>query len=415
MNAPLAHSPFGGSVAARILRCPASVGLVQKVPAHLRRVSPYADRGSACHAAMTRLLDGHSFASVVGTTFNSYVLTSDDVEDAVRPVFAYVDALLTPDAEYYVEYRVAFPAIAGAYGTVDLLVRIGDTIHVIDFKFGAGVRVLALYPDGDEDVLNAQLMFYAAAARHSLPEFFAGVDSIVLTIIQPQSIESDAEMVSSVTVGYSELDHFVTAYRTACEEALSPAPRLERGPHCRFCAARPVCPAHTGPLLALGRFAAPTLRDTLVASLAAPPDRAAYLQVLADGLSLVDAIKEIGTALRDQAKAALEAGDCVPGYSLSAGRAERRWRDDESTTIAALQSLGLAHGDVVAEELRSPKQVEIRAKARNLKIPPELIVSRRSGTSLVRSENARAPVCGKGELLQAFSAALETFQNGSQN
>ena len=30
MNAPLepAHSPFGGSVAARILRCPASVGLV---------------------------------------------------------------------------------------------------------------------------------------------------------------------------------------------------------------------------------------------------------------------------------------------------------------------------------------------------------------------------------------------------
>jgi hypothetical protein len=27
MNAPLAHSPFGGSVAARILRCPASVSL----------------------------------------------------------------------------------------------------------------------------------------------------------------------------------------------------------------------------------------------------------------------------------------------------------------------------------------------------------------------------------------------------
>ena len=40
MNAPLepAHSPFGGSVAARVLRCPASVGLVEKVPAHLRKV-----------------------------------------------------------------------------------------------------------------------------------------------------------------------------------------------------------------------------------------------------------------------------------------------------------------------------------------------------------------------------------------
>jgi hypothetical protein len=30
-----------------------------------------------------------------------------------------------------------------------LLVRIGRTIYVVDFKFGVGVRVLALYPDGD--------------------------------------------------------------------------------------------------------------------------------------------------------------------------------------------------------------------------------------------------------------------------
>ena len=47
-----AHSPFGGSVAARVLRCPASVSLVEKVPAHLRKASAYADRGTALHAAM---------------------------------------------------------------------------------------------------------------------------------------------------------------------------------------------------------------------------------------------------------------------------------------------------------------------------------------------------------------------------
>ena len=104
----------------------------------------------------------------------------------MRPAYAYVEALLdTPGAEYYLEQRVVFPTIADAFGTADLIVRIGSTIHVIDFKFGAGVRVLALYPDGDEDVINAQLLFYAAAARHSLPEFFAGVDNIVLTILQP--------------------------------------------------------------------------------------------------------------------------------------------------------------------------------------------------------------------------------------
>jgi uncharacterized protein DUF2800 len=79
-----------------------------------------------------------------------------------------VEPLLdVPGAEFYLEQRVAFPTIPGAFGTVDLIVRIGTVLHVVDFKFGVGVRVLALYPDRDEDVLNAQLLFYAAAARHS--------------------------------------------------------------------------------------------------------------------------------------------------------------------------------------------------------------------------------------------------------
>src|SRR5262249_48648867 len=144
-----------------------------------------------------------------------------------------------------------FPTIPDTFGTCDLLIRIGRTIHVPDFKFGVGVRVLALAPDGEEDVINAQLLFYAAAARHSLPAFFAGVEDIVLTIVQPMSIEPDAEMISSVAVTHAELDAFIVAYSAACEEALSDAPRLQPGEHCRFCPARPICLAHTKPLLDL--------------------------------------------------------------------------------------------------------------------------------------------------------------------
>jgi hypothetical protein len=404
------HSPFGGSVAARVLRCPASVDLTRKVPAYLHRPSAYADRGTACHAAITLLFaeDTHSLVeSLAGKTFGSYTITHDDVESALRPAYAHVEALLdTPGAEYYLEQRVIFPTIPNnTWGTVDLLVRIGRTIQVIDFKFGAGVRVLALSPDGDEDVINAQLLFYAAAARHSLPEFFAGIESIVLTILQPVSVEIDAEMVSSVAVTHAELDAFVAVYRAACEEALSDASRLNPGSWCRFCPARPICPAHTGPLLDLAQFAVPT-------AFAAPKE--AYLQVLADGLNLVDAVKDIRTALHDQAKRALQNGDCVPGYTLSAGRAERRWRD-ESAALAALQSLGLAHDDLVeSKTMRSPKQVELRAKARGLKIPEDLIVSNRSGVSLVRIENAHAPVPGRVETARTFSEALKAFQGGRQ-
>jgi|SRR5262245_16436261 len=398
------HSPFGGSVAARVLRCPASVDLIQRVPAHLRKPSAYADRGTACHAAITLLLaeDVHSFVeSFAGKTFGNYTITSDDVENALRPAYAYVETLLDmPGAEYFLERRVVFPAIPDTWGTVDLLVRIGRTIHVIDFKFGVGVRVCVLSPDGDEDVINAQLLFYAAAARHSLREFFAGVESIVLTILQPVSIDVDVEMVSSVTVTHAELDAFIVVYRVACEEALSSAPRLERGSWCRFCPARPICPAHTGPLLDLAQFTAPT-------AFAAPKE--AYLRLLAEGLNLVDAVKDIRTALHDQAKRALENGDSVPGYMLSAGRAERYWCD-ENAAFAALQSAGFYYDDVMKAEMRSPKQVELRAKARGLEVPKELISSRRSGISLVRSENAHAPVPGRVETARTFSEALATFQ-----
>jgi hypothetical protein len=151
------------------------------------------------------------------------------------------------------------------------------------------------------------------------------------------------------------------------------------------------------------------LRDTVQAVCSAP-SKVAYLNALAAGLALVDTTKDIRAALHDQAKAALENGDLVPGYTLSAGRAERHWRDDENTTIAALEGLGLTRRDVVAQELRSPKQVEIRAKARGLKVPQEFIVSRRSGVSLVRSENAHAPAA-RGVIMR-FSAALQTLQKG---
>jgi hypothetical protein len=402
---PAMHSLFGGSVAARVLRCPGSIRLVQRVPAQLRKTSAYASRGTGLHSAMALLLgdDPPSLESLAGKTFDSYTITCDDVETALRPAYAYAAALIdTPGAEFYLEHRVIFPTIASTFGTCDLIVRIGRTIHVLDFKFGAGVRVLALYPDGDTDIINAQLLFYAAAARHSLPEFFAAVDEIILTIVQPVSVEPDADMVSSIAVTQAELDEFIAGYRAACVQALSPTPRLERGDWCRFCPARPICPAHTAPLLDLAQFMPP-------AGPAVGKD--AYLRLLAEGLNLVDAVKDLATALRDQAKHALQNGDVVPGFVLTAGRAERHWRDENAAT-AALLHLGLARDDLVAETMRSPKQVELRAKARGLKVPPELIDSHRSGVSLVRGENARAPVPGRGEIVRSFSAALKAFQEG---
>ena len=399
------HSEFGGSIAARVLRCPASVGLVAKTPARLRRDTVYAQRGAALHAAMALLIERErTLDSLAGETIGEYAITRDDVENALRPALAHVDALLDqPGAEYYLEQRVAFPTIENAFGTADLIVRINGVANVIDHKFGAGVRVVAR---DDDDGVNPQLAFYAAAARHSLSPFFAGVERIVLTILQPQTIEEGAEMASSTEATAAELDDFVLRYHAACADALGPSPHRERGAWCRFCPAKPICPEHTGPLIDLAQFSPPTP--------AASPDREAYLQALADGLSLIDAIKDLQTALHDQAKRALLEGWVVPGYVLSRGRVNRDW-SDEQAAIATLLRLGLERADLIDDQLRSPKQVELRAKARGLKIPQGLIVSRPSGVSLRRAENARAPAPGRDEIVRCFTLALEAFQEGGMS
>ena len=142
---------------------------------------------------MARLIENEcTLGDLIGTTIGSHTFTCDDCEDAIRPAFEYAVAFLdTPGAEYFLEQRVSFPTIPGAFGTADLIVRIGDTIRIIDFKFGTGVLVRALYPAGDEDIVNSQLLFYAVAARHSLPDFFRGVEHIILEIVQPQAIDAE--------------------------------------------------------------------------------------------------------------------------------------------------------------------------------------------------------------------------------
>ena len=52
-----------------------------------------------------------SLDDLVGETIDGYTITIDDVENALRPVLAYVEALLDrPAPSIYLEHRVVFPA-----------------------------------------------------------------------------------------------------------------------------------------------------------------------------------------------------------------------------------------------------------------------------------------------------------------
>ena len=61
----LHSSIVGGSTASRVINCPGSVALVQKMPP--KPSSEFADRGTLLHDAISLILEEkHTIASVVG-------------------------------------------------------------------------------------------------------------------------------------------------------------------------------------------------------------------------------------------------------------------------------------------------------------------------------------------------------------
>ena len=147
----------GGSTAKRVMACPGSVALVARAP--VMPSSTYADKGTLLHTAISEYLLGED--NVIGTTYEGHTLDQEMYDDKLQPALDLLDEL-DPDGlmKMAVETRVGFGNyLPGAFGSCDLLGRIGNTAYVIDWKFGDGIAVSA------DD--NEQLMYYAAAAMRT--------------------------------------------------------------------------------------------------------------------------------------------------------------------------------------------------------------------------------------------------------
>jgi hypothetical protein len=221
----------GGSTAKRVMNCPGSVALVQLAPPSPSSI--YADKGTLLHTAISEVLLGED--NVIGMTYEGQTLDQTLFDDKVQVALDLLDTL-DPNGEMKlaIETRVGFGKfLPGAFGSCDVLGRLGDTAYVIDWKFGDGVIVSA------EE--NEQLMFYAAAAMRS-PEaawVFDGATSIECVIIQPPAIRQ-------WTTTPKRIGQFARALKKAVKVASLPDAKLNPGDHCRFCPAKPTCPAMTG-------------------------------------------------------------------------------------------------------------------------------------------------------------------------
>lgn len=360
----------GGSSAKRVINCPGSVALVQKMPP--KPTSEHAERGTLLHNVISEYLERDD---VPLQSFCDENLTIDLMNEKLVPALALLDEI-DPGKElvYKVESRVGFgDLLPGVFGSTDLLGRIGTRAIVLDWKFGDGVVVPA------EE--NDQLMFYAAAAMRT-PEtawVFDGATEIELVIIQPP-------VVRRWVTTRERIAQFERDLVRAVKAAQLPDAKIQPGEHCRWCAAKPVCPAMTG---AVDRALVTQLREIDVDTLSR------YLQ---NADLLEDWIKD----LRGLAMQVLEKNLPLPGYKLVQKRAQRQWVD-ESAAENTLKALGI---DPIKHELISPAQAEKELKKSKTALPDELVKSVSSGTTMAPESDPRPAILKLGDLRATLSKLL---------
>jgi hypothetical protein len=356
------HSKIvGGSTAKRVINCPGSVALVAEMPP--QPSSPYAEEGTLLHDAISHFLgeDGGAFGAPI-----------ELIEDKLLPALALLDEV-DPDKtmEYEVETRVHFgDLLPGVFGSTDLMGRIGSKAIILDWKFGAGVPVPA------EE--NEQLMFYAAAAMRT-PEaqwVFDGATEVELIIIQPPVIKR-------WTTTIERIKQFEQTLIKAVKIAQQPDAPLKNGDHCRWCAAKPVCPIMTG---AVDRAVAIKMDKIDVDKIGAYLHNADLLESW---------IKD----LRALAEEMLKKGKPVPGWKMVPKRATRSWVKEEDAKAALLQHL--KESEVIETKLVSPAAAEKLLKAQKLKLPDGLTVAISSGNTIAPESDPRPAVVLIGQQLNA--------------
>ena len=215
------------------------------------------------------------------------------------------------DPTVMIETRLDFSDwVPDGFGTGDCIIIGGDTLHIVDLKYGAGVLVEA---EG-----NSQMMLYALGALQQFGCLY-DVKKILMTIFQPRRENiSTAEV--SVEMLMEWADNFV---RPKAKMAFAGEGEYLPGDWCLFCRAADKCRARAEANLKVAReeFGLPPLLtdEEVEALLPRLPD-------------LVRWANELQAYALD---AAVNHGKQWNGFKVVEGRSIRKYADEDAVANAA--------------------------------------------------------------------------------
>ena len=398
----------GGSKAAQVIQCPGSLSLLDTLPSVTKETNAAADLGTACHEVMAAILneDVENDTDVVGEVYFGHLITQEIYDEKIVPAMQTFDKLAEGaakhegDMDFLVECRVQMPGIPDSFGTADIIARTDRRSLIVDWKFGFN-PVFA--------ERNAQGQFYARGAMFSYPDMFEDDPDwpVEIIIIQPSQDEPLDRW--STTVG--GLEEFRKELIAAYSKATNDDPPFNKGPACRFCRAKPICPAY-GALVNDTQALVKATQDDLAGKGAIPYTA----EDIADWLAIADSIEEWITAVRALAHAELEDGAQIPGYKLVQKRATRQWIDPAKSLEWMTKSLRLKIDQAAPRKVISPAGVDKILKTRKgriKKIPDGFVTKQSSGTTMAPEDDKR-PAVVPGAQMNALADKLQEKQEAAE-
>jgi|GEM_PF-649625 len=412
------HSSIvGGSNAGRLLNCPGSHQAILALPPSADIPSEYAEEGTAMHAVMQELMAVRQqgipvnelpgiVRSWITRDFHDRKLTYEHYDTMIEPALACLAELEAQYGGHFevvgIEARVKFPRLAGAFGTIDLVLQSDTCVLHVDWKFGAGVGVRMVYDTNDGAYVNPQLMFYIAAAKATQPRWYAGGRHIVGAIIQPRGVEP----LTHTQIARVEVRQFVDDVENAVLLAIGRAPPRARGEHCRWAPCKVACPLWTGALLDLSALAdVPTPAREMNAR---PDIPSAYGAYLARAKVLVDSLAMFKADIDRQMHSYLEAGGKIPGWRLKAKTKQRQWIE-ESRVNEVLTRMGFPQDEIWQRKLATFQSIDAYAKRKGVKIPDHLRVTPETTETTIARTDDPAPVVEPHVAIEQFREALKAL------
>jgi hypothetical protein len=421
-----AHATLSASGSAKWLACSGALAL-EALIGEPDTGNAYTREGTAAHELLYRSLSldrepsavlGKAITINKGEPDEQLIDVTQEMVNAVEIAIEYVERLQARNKFY--EQQVDYSHIApGGFGTADVLLEVYDklapgmrvnTLYVIDFKYGKGVKVEAFQ--------NSQGMLYGLGSLNSLdPLFDMDIERVMIVIIQPRMDHIDEYEISVDDLKLWAIDEVKPKAEQAATlyDIVTGDPKIEIAPGafnptlkgCKWCQGRRLnkCKA----VAQAGFSAAVEGFDDLTAdekndlpSVEVKPETLHDPAFLDNGdlaaiYGRMSVFKSFLDALTDEIISRLKAGEDVPGLKLIPTQANRAWIGDDAATIKALRTAGLQKTHYEKIGLISPteaekliKEVKPTSYKRRYKLLEKVAIHRPAGKDKIVEDNAPA-------------------------